>query len=60
MKDESRRRFLQRGLALGGLGLLSGCQVPRMARQAAKPASLGFLGSTSPQPYYDALRQGLA
>jgi putative tryptophan/tyrosine transport system substrate-binding protein len=42
----SRRRFLQGGLALAGLGLLSGCEIlPPQAQQAAKVPRIGWLSA---------------
>ena len=38
-----RRRFLRAGLALAGVGLLAGCQVPRLPWQAARVPRIGFL-----------------
>ena len=43
MAPSNRRRFLRGGLALAGLGLLAGCQVPRLPWQAAKVPRIGFL-----------------
>jgi putative tryptophan/tyrosine transport system substrate-binding protein len=59
----SRRCFLQRSLALAGLGLLSGCGMQfGPPEQSRRPARLGWLvqGSASwSVPYLAAFRQGL-
>jgi len=56
----TRRRFLQGGLALAGLGLLSGCGFPSLqARPATKVPRVGFLSLVPVGPSEDAFRQGL-
>src|SRR6476646_4368576 len=63
MAQASRRHFVQRSLALAGLGLLSGCGLASLPRTEPKRAArVGFLDSTSPQltaPNLDAFRQGM-
>src|SRR5919202_6516423 len=58
-----RRSFLQRSLALAGLGLLAGCGVaPPWAQPAAKAPRIGFLGATTESAEaarVEAFRQGL-
>src|SRR5919202_942664 len=58
-----RRSFLQRSLALAGLGLLAGCGIGLpWARPAAKVPRIGFLGGTSESAEaarVEAFRQGL-
>lgn len=61
MKYQSRRRFLQGSLILGGLGLLSGCGffAPR-AQRPAKVPRLGYLHSRLKLEAADeAFQQGL-
>ena len=48
MKHESRRRFLRGGLALAGLGLMSGCGLVPKAQPAARVPRVGFLSASSP------------
>jgi putative ABC transport system substrate-binding protein len=59
--SQSRRGFLQGGLALAGLGLLSGCGVvPSIGQQPAKVPRIGYLGADSPgSPTSEAFRNGL-
>jgi putative ABC transport system substrate-binding protein len=54
---ESRRRFLQAGLVLAGLGWLTGCTAPPPTRVYR----VGVLSQESldGSPYFEALRQGL-
>src|SRR5919202_34290 len=62
MHRSSRRQFLRSSLALAGLGLLSGCQPPRLPWQAAKLHRIGFLavGSRAGRaPLIEAFLQGL-
>jgi putative tryptophan/tyrosine transport system substrate-binding protein len=47
MERPSRRRFLQGSLALAGLGLLTGCEPPRLPWQPAKVPRIGFLATGS-------------
>ena len=57
-----RRRFLQGGLALAGLGLVSGCGVlPSPAPRPARPARVGLLSpySLEPSPESATFRQAL-
>lgn len=60
----SRRRLVCGGLALTGLGLLSGCGVPlTSSSQRSRLSRIGFLGPNTVEvsgPYLEALRQGLA
>ena len=65
MERTSRRRFLQGGLALAGLGALAGCGVPPLP--APRPAvsripRIGLLASRAlePSPEAAAFREGLA
>ena len=44
---QHRRRFLQGGLALAGLGLLVGCDQPRLPWQPTKVPRVGFLSLNS-------------
>jgi putative ABC transport system substrate-binding protein len=64
MDRPSRRRFLQGGLALAGLGLLSGCgQLPFQAQQPAKVPVIGFLTPGTREdraPHVAGLLQGLS
>ena len=58
-RDRSRRRFLQGGLALAGLGLLSGCATPRgPARPPERVHRIGILGNF-PSRQWDAFRDGM-
>ena len=41
--EQHRRRFLRTGLALAGLGLLVGCDQPRLPWQPTKVPRVGFL-----------------
>jgi len=65
MDHQTRRHFLRAGLALAGLGLLSGCgQVSLPGQPPAKLPRLGYLGNansgaTGPTWSYDALVEGL-
>src|SRR6266516_3649348 len=63
MQRHSRRRFLQAGLALTGLGLLSGCGMPLWpGEQAAKVPRIGFLavGSREGRAFFiEGFLQGL-
>ncbi|HZO27095.1 MAG TPA: ABC transporter substrate-binding protein [Chloroflexota bacterium] len=43
MKDRGRRRILHGSLALTGLGLLTGCQLPGLPWQAARVPRIGLL-----------------
>lgn len=43
MRGLRRRRFLRGGLALTGLGLLAGCQLPRLPWQAERIRLVGYL-----------------
>jgi putative ABC transport system substrate-binding protein len=58
-----RRRFLQAGLAIGGLALLAGCGTPLPVARPSRVRRIGYLtaGSTppGPEPLSDAFRQGL-
>jgi putative tryptophan/tyrosine transport system substrate-binding protein len=45
MARQSRRRFVQGTLTVAGLGLLAGCQFPRLPWQAAKVHRIAFLGT---------------
>jgi len=58
---ESRRRLLQVGLSLTGLGLLSGCGLgaPPWARQARALPRVGFLKQPPLLDYLDAFRDGM-
>ena len=60
MTRHTRRRFLQSGAAVAGLGVLAGGGL--LAWQAFAPSALkriGFLGQTIPLPMYVGLNQGL-
>ena len=43
MTGLSRRQLLRAGLALAGIGLLSGCDLPRLPWQPARVARVGYL-----------------
>jgi putative tryptophan/tyrosine transport system substrate-binding protein len=62
MDRTGRRQFLGRGLALAGLGLLSGCGIlPPQALQPAKVRRIGFLAHpTIPDAWIDQFREELA
>jgi putative ABC transport system substrate-binding protein len=58
----ARRRFLQGGLALTGVGLLTGCEIPRLSWKAATVPRIGFLavGSREGRAFLiDGLLEGL-
>ena len=59
----SRRRFLQGGLALAGVGLVSGCRlVPQLTQQPSKIPRIGVVSALSSEaaaPFSEALREGL-
>jgi putative ABC transport system substrate-binding protein len=58
----TRREFLRGGLALAGLGLLSGCGIPPgQAQRSARVPRIGYLsvGPSGASPLVDAFRQGL-
>jgi putative ABC transport system substrate-binding protein len=65
MTRRSRRRLLRGGLALAGLGLLSGCSLPATrAQPPSRAARIGFLtlgraDNPVPVPALEAFRQGL-
>src|SRR5438045_1280256 len=63
MQHQSRRRFLQAGLALAGVGLLAGCEVPQAPGQPATQLHrIGFItgGSlASDAAWIEAFLQGL-
>src|SRR5688500_18769986 len=48
MEHPSRRRFLQRGLALAGLGLLAGCAAPLPWQPPARIRRVGYLTIGAP------------
>ena len=56
---QSRRRFLQGSLALGGLGLLAGCGLVPPQAQPAKVRRIGVLGDSPAGSRWDAFRDGL-
>ena len=62
MRDLSRRRLVQGGLALTGLGLLAGCGLlPLTAQPAAKIPRIGCLTLGGPSSHFDAaFPRGLA
>src|SRR4051812_6806846 len=55
----ARRGFLQGGTALVGLGLLAGCQAPRLPWQTAKLPRIGWLGNAARGEELNAFRHGL-
>lgn len=58
----TRRRLIQGSVALAGLGLVAGCQVPRLPGQSPKLHRIGFLAVGSREeraPLTDAFLQGL-
>jgi ABC-type uncharacterized transport system substrate-binding protein len=61
MSRYSRRQLLRAGLALTGLSVLSGCEMP--GQQAAKVATIGFLAVGSREGFrtllIESFRQGL-
>ncbi|MBA2449953.1 MAG: ABC transporter substrate-binding protein [Chloroflexi bacterium] len=59
--SRARRRLLQGGLVLAGVGLLSGCGgLPLPGQQPARVPRIGYLGSDSPgSPNSEAFRHGL-
>jgi hypothetical protein len=59
--SSTRRRFLRGGLALAGLGLLTGCgELPFQARPAGKVRRLGYLRAEMPPPGdIEGFRRGL-
>jgi len=63
MQRHSRRRFLQAGLALTGIGLLSGCGMPLLpGQQPAKVPRIGFLAPGTREgraPLIEGLLEGL-
>jgi putative ABC transport system substrate-binding protein len=63
MARHRRRQILQAGLALAGLGLLSGCGLPQSPwSQTARVPRIGYLGIGTAMPnslLLDAFRQGL-
>jgi putative ABC transport system substrate-binding protein len=62
MTNLPRRRFLRGGLALSGLGLLTGCGLPLRPEQSAPGGTnhrlIGVLGD-APSPRWEAFRAGL-
>jgi putative ABC transport system substrate-binding protein len=61
MARRSRRRFLQRSLALAGLGLLSGCAtLPLGPQRPARLPRVGYLASGGGQERAEGFRLGLA
>ena len=59
MARHSRRRVLQGGLTLAGLGLLAGCGVLPPGAQPARIRRIGVLGEDSTASRWDAFREGL-
>lgn len=62
MNRQSRRHFLQGGLAVAGLGLLSGCGIlPSRAQRPEQVPRIGYLayGRSGPDPREHAFQQGL-
>ena len=60
MTTPSRRRFVRAGLALAGLGLLSGCGVLPPSSGAPRMRRIGILRPVSADsPYTESIRQGL-
>ena len=59
MKSHGRRQFVQGGLALAGLGLLSGCAPPRLPWQPSPVRRIGVLGNNPDSTLLDAFRAGL-
>jgi putative ABC transport system substrate-binding protein len=61
MRTSSRRRFLRGGLALVGLGLISGCAtLPIGPQRQVRLPRVGYLGSGGGQERADGFRLGLA
>jgi putative ABC transport system substrate-binding protein len=61
MSRPSRRQFVQ-GVGVAGLGLLAGCEFPRLPWQAAKVPRIAFLSASSPSANLarvEAFRQAL-
>ena len=57
----TRREVLRGGLALAGLGLLSGCAaLPLGPQRQARPPRIGYLSGSGAQDRADGFRQGLA
>src|SRR4051812_11685882 len=54
-----RRGLLQGSLALASLGLLAGCQAPRLPWQTAKLPRIGWLGNAARGEELNAFRHGL-
>jgi len=63
MSPTNRRRFLEGGVALAGLGLLTGCNVPLNPwARSPRVYRLGFLGQGTTEvvaPFLDGFREGL-
>ena len=55
----TRRQFVQCGLALAGLGLLTGCDVVSLAAQRPVPRRIGFLESGANPNALEPFREGL-
>ncbi|HZO30192.1 MAG TPA: ABC transporter substrate-binding protein [Chloroflexota bacterium] len=55
----TRRAFLRGGLALSGLGLLSGCAPPRLPWQPSPVRRIGVLSNNPDSTLWDAFRAGL-
>ena len=55
----TRRAFLRGGLALAGLGLLSGCAQPRLPWQPSPVRRIGYLASNPDSTQHAAFRAGL-
>jgi len=55
----ARRRFLEYGLALAGVGLLVGCHVPRLPWQVERVPRIGYLAAGSREGVRAAMVDGL-
>jgi hypothetical protein len=59
MTRHSRRHVLRGGLAVAGLGLLSGCAQPRLSWQPSPVRRIGYLASNPDSTQHAAFRAGL-